>query len=53
MENKQGSAFATLLCCLMANDIYLNLESVLTQEKVKDKVTNKLVKTLHFDTIET
>ncbi|CAM3154173.1 hypothetical protein [Leuconostoc rapi] len=53
MENKKSSTFATLLCCLMANGIYLNLESLLTQEEIKGKATDKLVKTVHFDTIET
>ena len=54
MESKKGSTFTTLLCCLMANGIYLNSGSLLTQEKVVAvKVTDKLVKTLHFDTIET
>ena len=50
--NKQNSKFTTLLCFLMVKGVYLNLSDALTND-VKCQDNNNLVKSTHFDAIET
>ncbi len=50
--NKQNDRFTTLLCFLMVKGVYLNLSDSLINEAHYQK-NNNLVKSTHFDTIET
>jgi hypothetical protein len=50
--NKQNSRFTALLCFLMVKGVYLNLSDALTNG-VNCQNNNSLVKSTHFDTIET
>ncbi len=50
--NRQNNKFTTLLCFLMVKGVYLNLSDSLTNDE-HYRNNNNLVKSTHFDTIET